>query len=708
MRWADWRVRLSAARLAGRQRTGSAPPPAIAAPPEQPPAGRERLRDVAHPIGLTALVLAPIVLLVLPVAALLSGGAALLGRGLAGLVQGIARILARTRAGIARVIAALGRLIAPVFAFAPPPTVRERPGDGRFHPEQQAHPLGVLAPEPPSAEAVALVRRAMAEMPDKGDDRLPDDLNLLAALLGDAPPAPDFRAADMVRDCFESLGPSGSRSRALLAVATNLARHFARPTHMPLATARAWRMLDPVLFEDEMAAQLAIIGRFIADWQKTQQTFLCLEFGEIEMIESLFEALNPTHHAKEMADVLNFKVLSNRRQGLLRRIPHRVRKTVQDMGPGPAARDFVTATQAFLNDIATARNYQPIIDAATAALDDLTKYAEKQFPAALPPPGAAGQPLARIAPVKMPASELADRALREAAPPRPQAPQQPPRPQPAARTEPAPEERPRLPGRRSIAPGPRFSAESRPFHPKAAIGIAARHETLPTVSTHAAPLPRGARPSLPAIAMGPLPVLASSLPAAAPPVEAKPRPATPLTGRISLPAPGARPVVTATAPPPPVAAATAAAAAPKPPPAKGVVTPLVVVPKIKRPPITQAVKRQSVLKVLRGESSAAIAASLGIRETKLDEWVDAFIAAGSGALSPGKPKPAAKARARKAVEDEPLSAEMLRAKLAEVLATAQLIERAMDAQLQPRRPVLLPPPDTNGGHNASKRPRKKG
>ena len=194
--------------------------------------------------------------------------------------------------------------------------------------------------------------------------------------------------------------------------------------------------------------------------------------------------------------------------------------------------------------------------------------------------------------------------------------------------------------------------------------------------------------------MGPLPV-----PAAAPPAAAPSAPVFPIaTGRIAIPPAAGRPVTGVIAPP----TATGRIVIPPPAPAeaKTSVTALTVVPKSKRAPITQAIKRQSVLKVLRGESTAAVAASLGLRVSKLDEWVDAFITAGAGALSPAPRK----TRSRKSVDESPLSVEMLRAKLTEVLATAQLIERAMDAQIQPRRPVLLPPPGSNGAG----RPHKKG
>ncbi len=679
-------------------------------------------------------------LIVVPLMALASGSLTLLGRTLSmGLNTLVLGVSLASRAGL-YLRARIHAVIAPIFTFEPPSLMRERPSDGRFHAENAKE--AAKAVEAISTESMALVHRTLVEAVEKGDETLPENVGLLARLLSDQPPTNDFQAADMIRDCFADFGTSGIRSRALLCVALNLSRHFARPTRLPLATTRAWRMLDPVTFEDEIATQLSMFGRYIMDWQKSQNTFLCLDNAEIEMIEVLFEGLHPGHHAKEMTDVLNFKVLSNRRQGLLRRIPHRLRKAVQGAVNSPESVEYIKATQTFLSDIASARNYQPIIDAAAAALDEINKFAEK----ALPPPAQTSLPampaaaiseaqaLARITPVKMPASELpaselAVQAMREATAPQPrpspppvQPPAQPPvqqqpRPTPSPPQQ-QPQQRmapavlPRLGGSRADAAGPLLSAERKPLPPRDAISVSALRETLPSVSTRSLPLPPGKRPELPAIAMGKLPVLAGTgtLPPAAIAAPAQRTP-SPVTGRISIPAPGARPVVTTTSPAPqssptPViqsSAPTIGSATGRilPP---GTITDLTVVPQKKRPPITSAVKRQSVLKILRGESASTIAAALGIRASKLDEWVDAFITAGAGALTPSKPK-----RVKKVIEaSEPLSAELLRAKLAEVLATAQMIERAMDTQISTRRPILLPPPDQGKGHGATKHPRKKG
>ena len=692
--------------------------------PESPELGAqasELLTDITHPFGLGGWVAAPFLILVLSVTAVTSSLLTALGRIAVWLVEALV-----LGVGVTRRLRDLPNRARQTFirliTLQPESAVPARPSDHAFHGAKEN--AVSAAPAIPVEQAMDVIQAALATTPEMGDATLPDDLVLLASLLGSNPAATDFRAADMVRDCFAPLGSAAQKSRALLAVALRLSREFGLPTRLPLATMRAWHMLDPAVFEDAMAAQLGAISSFISNWQKTQQTFLCLEFPEIELIEFLFESVSPLRHSDAMFDVLNFKALSNRRQGILRRVPHRLRKYVQDSGKAPGALLHVEATQTFLDRVAVTHGYAPIIQAATTSLEEVKKIAEKLLP---PPadspaeaPPAAGQPLARIAPVKRSAAELAEQAL-AAAPPGPTR----AAPPAAAAMPPAlPAQTPRPaaapPARRAIAPSPRFSTIAAPMKIPVGISCVGKRDTLTILGAAPAPLTPGKRPPLPKVAMEPLPVLAYGIAA---PAKSLPKPAPPaptVTGRVAMPNPAAAaPVGTSgavtgtahgrivippprpTAPPapPPVAAAPLISAP---------VTDLTVVPKSKRPPITQAIKRQSVLKVLRGESSSAIAAALGIRESKLDEWVDAFIAAGAGALSPSPRKPS-RPRKDKAEESAPLSAELLRAKLAEVLATAQLIERAMETQLQPRRPILLPPPDGSDGHHQSaKRPRKKG
>lgn len=233
----------------------------------------------------------------------------------------------------------------------------------------------------------------------KGDGTLPRHLDALALLLSDPPPADDFAALDALYACWPRT-TQDSPSRALLAAAQNLSRNFGLPEKLPMASAKAWRMLSPRLFEAELAQRLTAVGQFIADWQKTQRTFLILEFSEVELIEYLFEALHPGHHAQLLAEVMNFKVLSGRRMGLLRRIPGRMRKIVAPMLPDDKERALVELAhaKALLELVASTSGFTPIIDTAAKALEEIGKLAKAAANAGAPqlPPGAPPGALGRI------------------------------------------------------------------------------------------------------------------------------------------------------------------------------------------------------------------------------------------------------------------------------------------------------------------------
>lgn len=233
----------------------------------------------------------------------------------------------------------------------------------------------------------------------KGDTALPDDLDALARLLADPPPSNDFAALDALYTCWPK-HTTDSSSRALLAVAQALSRQFGLPGKLPMAMAKAWRMLSPSVFEAELAQRLADVGTFIADWQKTQRTFLILEFGEIELIEYLFEALHPGYHADILAGVMNFKVLSNRRMGLLRRIPMRIKKQIAPLLPANKERALteLVHVRALLQRVATETGFAPIAEAANKAQEEVEKMmkAVANIGAPPPPPGAGGGALGRI------------------------------------------------------------------------------------------------------------------------------------------------------------------------------------------------------------------------------------------------------------------------------------------------------------------------
>lgn len=230
-------------------------------------------------------------------------------------------------------------------------------------------------------EIIAAHRPAGTPALDKGDRHLPDNLDALALLLADPPPAGDFPALDALYACWPK-HTHDCDSRALLAVAQNLSRSFGLPGKLPMASAKAWRMLSPLLFEAELAQQLAETGRFITEWQQTQRTFLMLEFSEIDLIEYLFEALPPATHTALLTEVMNFKVLSNRRLGLLRRIPIRLKKQIAPMLPAGKQQALaeLAHAKALLEHIATSTGFAPIIDTAMRARDDIDKMMKAASP----------------------------------------------------------------------------------------------------------------------------------------------------------------------------------------------------------------------------------------------------------------------------------------------------------------------------------------
>ncbi|CAA7627827.1 Alanine and proline-rich secreted protein apa [Candidatus Terasakiella magnetica] len=268
--------------------------------------------------------------------------------------------------------------------------------DSQAHP---AHPTGSAAPQlqlrPEMGEfeapilvdedaILAKVKAALDRMPSRGKPEIPSNTRALARLLADPPPTADFEATDLLHDCF-SRGTRNCANPVLLFVARNLTRNFGRPAHLPIASGKAWTMLDSVLFANDMAEQLNQICKFIQSWQSEQKTFLILDFGEIELIEYLFESLHPRHHGGLLVRVMEFKVLSSRRLGLLRRIPNRVRRIAQQTGPDTALA-YANDTLHLLEIIAREVGFKAVIEAAEAARTEVEKIAAPLKAAPSPPP----------------------------------------------------------------------------------------------------------------------------------------------------------------------------------------------------------------------------------------------------------------------------------------------------------------------------------
>lgn len=280
----------------------------------------------------------------------------------------------------------------------PPPFEPESAPEPQIEPEPQSET--VPAPEPDSEALERLNARILQLAGDQPcDAALPEDTASLMTLLADPPPSQDFRALDLLFACWPR-NTLKSKSRALLATALNLSRNFGLPGRVPMASTAAWRMLDPVLFQADLARRLEAIGAFVADWQKTQKSFLVLEFGEVEQVEYLFETLEAGTYHDLLAGVMNFKVMSNRRLGLIRRMPPRLRKRIAPMLADDRDRAMVEMAhvKALLERIADPSGFAPIVEAAERARDEVDKMMRQVAGAGNPalPPGTGPQALGRI------------------------------------------------------------------------------------------------------------------------------------------------------------------------------------------------------------------------------------------------------------------------------------------------------------------------
>ena len=250
----------------------------------------------------------------------------------------------------------------------------------------QAEPVAA----PPRSPIEQLVLDRLAEFDIKGiggNLELPANLQALEKLLTNPLPNSDFTVLDTLYECWPKDTVSCG-SAALLAVALNIGRTFGEMNKLPLSMSRSWRMLHAGKFGNVFAWRLRRCGQFIREWQDTQGTFIILDFGEIEMIEGLFEALSPSQHMDVLIEVMNFKVLSNRRMGLLRRVPNRVKKAIAPHLPTnwETALREMAHYKALLDRLATPPGFPPIIEAAALMSTELEKMMQAVAANGAPPP----------------------------------------------------------------------------------------------------------------------------------------------------------------------------------------------------------------------------------------------------------------------------------------------------------------------------------
>lgn len=226
----------------------------------------------------------------------------------------------------------------------------------------------------------------------------PKDPSGVALLLAPPPGADDLALFDILNTAFSPR--ENSDDRLLLAVARALAQRFGRPDHMPLTTLCAWQMLNPAVFIDEFAEALAGICDFILHWQSEQHEFLILEFPETQLIQHFFESLHPRQHGVLLLKVMQFKVLSNQRLGLIRRIPGRVERFVQKFGTDQPemVMDLVRDSLLLLNHLADPKGFPPIVSEANKAVARLRDMGGKLSSGAGAEAGAVGTAIGNSVP----------------------------------------------------------------------------------------------------------------------------------------------------------------------------------------------------------------------------------------------------------------------------------------------------------------------
>jgi len=267
-------------------------------------------------------------------------------------------------------------LVAPT-AFQPPSSPQDIPTQ-----------IKAVAP----SDAITIIERAMAGVPAKGECVIPKNVEAAAALLSHLDALNDLQALDYLQSAFPR-STRRSKNRVILAIARAVTESFGTANRLPLTSMCAWSMLDAEVFTDEFAAQFTIISTFILGWQSDKKDFLLLDPSEVSLIELMFESLHPRKQGLLAAKVMDFKVMSNRRLGLIRRIPNRVEQILTSAaatGTTETAIQYAKDCLALLDHIARPEGFAPIIEEAKISAGKIVKTVQRVMapPAqpALPPP----------------------------------------------------------------------------------------------------------------------------------------------------------------------------------------------------------------------------------------------------------------------------------------------------------------------------------
>ncbi len=237
----------------------------------------------------------------------------------------------------------------------------------------------------------ATIESALSKLPVKGVTILPDDQDGLTLLLTHPDSLTDLQALDVLQSMFPR-STKRSNNRVLLAIAIAVTENFGLEFRLPLTSASAWTMIDCDLFTDELATQFAKISTFVLGWQSDKKDFLLLDPAEITLIETLFESLHPRNQGLLAAKVMDFKVLSNRRMGLVRRFPNRIERALANAKSEDETQKSVQYAKdclALLDHIARPEGFAPIIEEAKQAAAKIVKSVQRVL---APPPEQAALP----------------------------------------------------------------------------------------------------------------------------------------------------------------------------------------------------------------------------------------------------------------------------------------------------------------------------
>ena len=301
------------------------------------------------------------------------------------------------------------------------PLYQTEVGDGKKRPAQvnsverfEAHDLPVT-PE-------NIITRINADTPNKGSIAIPDNAEAVSILLEQANGISDLEALDFLQSAFPR-STRESTNRVILAIAIAVTKNFGMDDHLPMTSVCAWSMLDRDLFSDEFARQLSTICTFILGWQTDKRDFLILEPSEIALIELMFESMHPQKQGVLAAKVMDFKVLSNRRLGLIRRIPNRIEHMINvqtDLSRNETIIQYAKDCLVLLDHIARPGGFAPIIEEAKSSALRIVKIIHRltappvSEPVALPAPHDTPAPPAAAPPPSPPPKRLTKRHRTEA------------------------------------------------------------------------------------------------------------------------------------------------------------------------------------------------------------------------------------------------------------------------------------------------------